>query len=53
MIAVIIEMSPADGRADEYFSIAKRLRPDAEKIDGFISVERDDARKIGVDLVLA
>ena len=40
MIAVIIEMIPADGRADEYFSVAKRLRPDAEKIDGFISVER-------------
>lgn len=40
MIAVIIELTPAEGRAEDYFSMAKRLRPDAEKIDGFISVER-------------
>ena len=40
MIAVIIEMTPAEGRADEYFSIAKRLKDDVATIDGFISVER-------------
>ncbi len=40
MIAVIIEMITADGRTDDYFAMAKWLRPDAEKIDGFISVER-------------
>jgi heme-degrading monooxygenase HmoA len=40
MIAVNIEMTPAEGRADDYFSMAKSLRPDAEQIDGFISVER-------------
>lgn len=40
MIAVIIELTPAEGRADDYFSMAKRLKADVETIDGFISVER-------------
>lgn len=40
MIAVIFEVWPAeDGRA-EYLDIAARLRPELERIDGFISVER-------------
>ena len=40
MIAVIFEVWPASGRAPEYFDLAARLKPDLEKIDGFISVER-------------
>ena len=40
MIAVIFELWPAPGRADEYFQLAGQLRADLEKIDGFISVER-------------
>lgn len=40
MIAVIFEVWPAPGRAPEYFDLAARLKPDLEKIDGFISVER-------------
>ena len=40
MIAVIFEVGPASGRAPEYFDLAARLKPDLEKIDGFISVER-------------
>jgi heme-degrading monooxygenase HmoA len=40
MIAVIFEVWPAPGRAPEYFDFAARLKPDLEKIDGFISVER-------------
>lgn len=40
MIAVIFELWPAPGRADEYFRLAGQLRADLEKIDGFISVER-------------
>ncbi|PWC43153.1 antibiotic biosynthesis monooxygenase [Azospirillum sp. TSO22-1] len=40
MIAVIFEVWPAeDGRA-EYLDIAARLRPELERIDGFVSVER-------------
>lgn len=40
MIAVIFEVWPnADHRGD-YFDIAATLRPELEKIDGFISVER-------------
>lgn len=40
MIAVIFEVRPASGRKEDYLGIAARLKPDLEKIDGFISVER-------------
>ena len=40
MIAVIFEVWPAPGRAAEYFDLAAQLKPELEKIDGFISVER-------------
>jgi heme-degrading monooxygenase HmoA len=40
MYAVIFEVEPKDGRADRYFELAAQLRPELEKIDGFISVER-------------
>jgi heme-degrading monooxygenase HmoA len=40
VIAVIFEVWPAEGRAPEYFDLAGALRPDLEKIDGFISIER-------------
>jgi heme-degrading monooxygenase HmoA len=40
MIAVIFEVWPADGRKQTYLDIAAELRPDLEKIDGFLSIER-------------
>ena len=40
MIAVIFEVFPADGKVDEYLDIAAKLKPQLEKIDGFISIER-------------
>lgn len=40
MIAVIFEVTPAPGRKDEYLDLAAGLRPELQKIDGFISVER-------------
>jgi len=40
MIAVIFEVWPTEGRANEYFDLAAGLRTDLERIDGFISVER-------------
>lgn len=40
MLAVIFEVWPAPGRADEYFELAAALKSDLEKIDGFISIER-------------
>jgi heme-degrading monooxygenase HmoA len=40
MIAVIFEAFPAEGKWDEYLDIAAKLRPELEKIDGFISIER-------------
>jgi heme-degrading monooxygenase HmoA len=40
MIAVIFELWPAEGRAADYLALAAALKPDLEKIDGFISVER-------------
>jgi heme-degrading monooxygenase HmoA len=40
MYAVIFEVEPEAGRAQDYLDIAARLRPELEKIDGFISIER-------------
>jgi heme-degrading monooxygenase HmoA len=40
MHAVIFEVVPAAGRRQDYLDIAAKLRPELEKIDGFISVER-------------
>lgn len=40
MIAVIFEVEPAEGRRDDYLTLAAALRPELESIDGFISVER-------------
>lgn len=40
MIAVIFEVMPAEGRAQEYLDLAAALKPELEKIDGFVSVER-------------
>lgn len=40
MIAVIFEVTPAEGRKQEYLDLAAELRPELEKMDGFISIER-------------
>ena len=40
MLAVIFEVIPAPGRKEEYLELAAQLRPELEKIEGFISVER-------------
>ena len=40
MFAVIFEVEPAPGRQQEYLDIAASLRPELEKIDGFVSIER-------------
>ena len=40
MIAVIFEVWPADGRKQVYLDIAAELKPELEKIDGFLSIER-------------
>jgi heme-degrading monooxygenase HmoA len=40
MIAVIFEVWPATGRKDDYLAIAAKLKPELERMDGFISVER-------------
>jgi heme-degrading monooxygenase HmoA len=40
MIAVIFEVVPTPGRKQEYLDLAASLRPELEKIDGFISIER-------------
>ena len=39
-IAVIFEVIPAAGHKDEYLDLALRLKPELEKIKGFISIER-------------
>ena len=40
MIAVIFEVEPAAGCRDVYLERAAALRPELERIDGFVSVER-------------
>jgi heme-degrading monooxygenase HmoA len=40
MIAVIFEVWPAEGRKQTYLDIAANLKPELERIDGFISIER-------------
>jgi heme-degrading monooxygenase HmoA len=40
MIAVIFEVLPAAGRREDYLDLAAELKPQLERIDGFISVER-------------
>jgi heme-degrading monooxygenase HmoA len=40
MIAVIFEVWPSDGRKQTYLDIAAELKPELEKIDGFLSIER-------------
>lgn len=40
MIAVIFEVTPAEGQKQPYLDIAAELRPLLAEIDGFISVER-------------
>lgn len=40
MIAVIFEVEMKEGRTQDYFDLAAKLRPELDKIDGFISVER-------------
>jgi len=40
MFAVIFEVVPKPERKDDYLELAKFLRPDLEKIDGFLDNER-------------
>lgn len=40
MIAVIFEFTPAPGRFAEYMDLVGRLKPELEKAEGFISLER-------------
>jgi hypothetical protein len=40
MYAVIFEVEPEPDRLQDYLDIAAHLRPELEKIDGFISIER-------------
>lgn len=40
MIAVIFEVIPNEGKRQEYLDIAANLRPELDKIKGFISIER-------------
>jgi heme-degrading monooxygenase HmoA len=40
MYAVIFEVEPKEGRRNDYLEIAAALRPELDKIDGFLSIER-------------
>lgn len=40
MIAVIFEFTPAPGRFAEYMDLVGQLKPELEKAEGFISLER-------------
>lgn len=40
MIVVVFEVMMKEGREQEYFDIAARLKAELEEMDGFVSVER-------------
>lgn len=40
MNVVIFEVEMKEGQSQQYFDLAAALKPELEKIDGFISVER-------------
>jgi heme-degrading monooxygenase HmoA len=40
MIAVIFEFTPAPGRFPDYLSLVEKLKPELDKADGFLSLER-------------
>lgn len=40
MIAVIFEFTPASGRFPDYMALVAQLKPELEKAEGFISLER-------------
>ena len=40
MIAVIFEVTPADGQQEAYLDVAAAMRPLVQEVEGFISVER-------------
>jgi heme-degrading monooxygenase HmoA len=45
MFAVIFEVQPKKERFDDYLSLAKFLKPELEKIDGFIDNERFGSKR--------
>jgi heme-degrading monooxygenase HmoA len=46
MFAVIFEVHPKQTRFDEYLGIAKGLKPELERIDGFIENERFASKRV-------
>ena len=40
MIAVLFEAWPAPGEQERYLDLAAALRPELDRIDGFLSIER-------------
>src|SRR5438445_5337356 len=45
MFAVIFEVQPRKERYDDYLELAKFLKPEIEKIDGFIDNERYSSKR--------
>src|ERR1700679_819927 len=46
MFAVIFEVKPRKERFDDYLALAKTLKPELERIDGFIDNERFGSKRI-------
>ncbi len=40
MMVVIFEVTMKEGKAGDYFDLAAALRPELDKVDGFLSIER-------------
>ncbi len=40
MVAVIFEFTPAPGRFPDYMDLVGQLKPELDKVEGFISLER-------------
>jgi heme-degrading monooxygenase HmoA len=45
MFSVIFEVYPKEARFDDYLTLAKRLKPVLEQVDGFVDNERFESRR--------
>jgi heme-degrading monooxygenase HmoA len=54
MMVVVCQVTMRDGRTQEYFDLAAELRPELDKIDGFLSDERfESVAEPGKDVSLS
>jgi heme-degrading monooxygenase HmoA len=53
MIAVIFEVTPAEGRFQEYMDLVAQLKPELDRADGFISIAERKSATLGRTALLS